>query len=97
MSFLPGERLEKLFKSDAHDEPGLQLLGEDLATTRGSWVQKSCRGASFQRVAEMQPFSFVLGAPAGYYLLIRWWIALGVGAFAAVLGLFALMVFRPGL
>ena len=35
--------------------------------------------------------------PAGYYLLIRWWIALGVGAFAAVLGLFALMVFRPGL
>ena len=35
--------------------------------------------------------------PAGYYLLIRWWIALDVGAFAAVLGLFALMVFsaRP--
>jgi uncharacterized membrane protein len=35
--------------------------------------------------------------PAGYYRLIRWWVGLGVGAFAAVLGLFALMVFRPGL
>lgn len=35
--------------------------------------------------------------PAGYYRLTRWWLGLGVGAFAAVLGLFALMVFRPGL
>jgi uncharacterized membrane protein len=35
--------------------------------------------------------------PAGYYRLMRWWVALGAGAFAAVLGLFALMVFRPGL
>lgn len=35
--------------------------------------------------------------PAGYHLVIRWWIARGVGAFAAVLGLFALIVFRPGL
>jgi uncharacterized membrane protein len=35
--------------------------------------------------------------PAAYHRLMRWWVALGVGAFAAVLGLFALMVFRPGL
>jgi uncharacterized membrane protein len=35
--------------------------------------------------------------PAGYGRLMRWWVALGAGAFAAVLGLFALMVFRPGL
>jgi uncharacterized membrane protein len=35
--------------------------------------------------------------PAGYHRLMRWWVALGAGAFAAVLGLFALMVFRPGL
>ncbi|HTO51009.1 MAG TPA: DUF2269 domain-containing protein [Burkholderiales bacterium] len=35
--------------------------------------------------------------PRDYYRLMRWWIALGVGAFAAVLALFALMVFRPGL
>ena len=27
--------------------------------------------------------------------LMRWWIGLGIPAFAAVLGLFALMVFRP--
>ena len=33
--------------------------------------------------------------PAGYYRLMRLWVGLGVGAFAAVLGLFALMVFRP--
>jgi uncharacterized membrane protein len=37
------------------------------------------------------------GLPPAYYRLIRWWVVLGVGAFAAVLGLFALMVFRPGL
>ncbi len=35
--------------------------------------------------------------PAGYRRLMRWWVALGAGAFAAVLGLFALMVVRPGL
>ena len=35
--------------------------------------------------------------PTGYRRLMRWWVALGVGAFAAVLGLFALMVLRPGL
>ncbi len=35
--------------------------------------------------------------PAAYDRLMRWWVALGAGAFAAVLGLFALMVFRPGL
>jgi uncharacterized membrane protein len=35
--------------------------------------------------------------PADYRRLMRWWVALGIGAFAAVLALFALMVFRPGL
>jgi uncharacterized membrane protein len=35
--------------------------------------------------------------PADYHRLMRRWVALGAGAFAAVLGLFALMVFRPGL
>lgn len=35
--------------------------------------------------------------PADYHRLMRWWVALGVAAFVAVLGLFALMVFRPGL
>jgi uncharacterized membrane protein len=34
---------------------------------------------------------------AEYFRLMRWWVALGVAAFAAVLSLFALMVFRPGL
>ncbi len=35
--------------------------------------------------------------PPAYFRLMRWWVARGAGAFAAVLGLFALMVFRPGL
>ena len=35
--------------------------------------------------------------PADYRRLIRWWVGLGIGAFTAVLVLFALMVFRPGL
>jgi len=35
--------------------------------------------------------------PERYYRLMRAWVARGVGAFAAVLALFALMVFRPGL
>jgi uncharacterized membrane protein len=35
--------------------------------------------------------------PERYHRLMRAWGALGAGAFAAVLALFALMVFRPGL
>ena len=35
--------------------------------------------------------------PPAYRRLMRWWVALGAGAFAAVLALFALMVFRPWL
>jgi uncharacterized membrane protein len=35
--------------------------------------------------------------PERYFRLMRVWGALGAGAFAAVLALFALMVFRPGL
>jgi uncharacterized membrane protein len=35
--------------------------------------------------------------PPAYGRLMRWWAALGAGAFAAVLALFWLMVFRPGL
>jgi uncharacterized membrane protein len=35
--------------------------------------------------------------PVRYYRLMRTWAALGVGAFVAVLALFALMVFKSGL
>lgn len=34
---------------------------------------------------------------ADYRRALRWWIALGVPAFAMVLALYALMVFKPGL
>jgi len=53
------------------------------------WMQMRMRDLAVQAVATKTEL------PASYHHLFRWWFAFGFPAFAAVLGIFWLMITRP--
>ena len=53
------------------------------------WMQSRMQKLAASAAAEGQPL------PAAYHRLFRWWFAFGFPAFAAVIGIFWLMITRP--
>jgi uncharacterized membrane protein len=53
------------------------------------WMQMRMRDLAAAAAAAAEPL------PAAYHRLFRWWLALGVPAFTAVLAILALMIAKP--
>jgi uncharacterized membrane protein len=53
------------------------------------WMQIRMRDMAYQAVSHEQPL------PARYWRFLRWWVALGILAFVALIVVFFLMVVKP--